>query len=55
MLGVLRSSRAPRLAAVLVVAIGVLCAVVIAIRTPAWESNDEPDHVRNIEILASGH
>ena len=55
MLGVLRSSRAPRLAAVLVVAVGVLCAVVIAIRTPAWESNDEPDHVRNIEILASGH
>ena len=23
--------------------------------TPPWEANDEPDHVRNIEVLASGH
>ena len=55
MLGVLRSSRAPRVAALLVVIVGALCSLVIAMRTPAWESNDEPDHVRNIEILASGH
>jgi hypothetical protein len=30
-------------------------ASVIAIKTPAWESADEPGHVRNIETLASGH
>jgi 4-amino-4-deoxy-L-arabinose transferase-like glycosyltransferase len=28
---------------------------VIAIKTPAWESGDEPSHVENIETLVSGH
>lgn len=32
-----------------------LLASVIAFRTPAWESNDEPGHVQNIETLAAGH
>jgi hypothetical protein len=27
----------------------------IAIKTPAWEAADEPDHVDNIELLAGGH
>jgi 4-amino-4-deoxy-L-arabinose transferase-like glycosyltransferase len=30
-------------------------ASVIAIKTPAWESADEPDHVDNIESLVGGH
>jgi hypothetical protein len=28
---------------------------VIAIKTPAWEAQDEPDHVQNVEVLAAGH
>jgi 4-amino-4-deoxy-L-arabinose transferase-like glycosyltransferase len=32
----------------------VILATVIALRTPAWESSDEPDHVQNIETLVSG-
>ena len=27
----------------------------IAIKTPAWESGDEPSHVENIETVVSGH
>jgi hypothetical protein len=30
-------------------------ASVVAIKTPAWESADEPGHVQNIESLVSGH
>jgi Dolichyl-phosphate-mannose-protein mannosyltransferase len=38
----------------------IICAFValgtiIAVKTPAWESADEPGHVQNIETLASGH
>ena len=28
---------------------------VIAVKTPPWQSSDEPEHVRNIETLVSGH
>jgi hypothetical protein len=38
-----------------VIAVFVLLASVIALKTPAWESNDEPDHVQNIETLVAGH
>ena len=38
-----------------VILVFVALASIIAIRTPAWESADEPDHVYNIETLASGH
>ena len=40
---------------VAVIAIFILLASVIAFKTPAWESNDEPDHVQNIETLVGGH
>jgi hypothetical protein len=30
-------------------------ASVIALKTPAWESSDESDHVENVEALVSGH
>lgn len=33
----------------------VLLGVVIAVKTPAYESSDEPGHVENIETLVSGH
>jgi hypothetical protein len=33
----------------------VVLATTIAVKTPAWESNDEPDHVQNIETLVAGH
>jgi hypothetical protein len=38
-----------------VIAVFVAISSVISIKTPAWESNDEPDHVLNIETLAAGH
>jgi 4-amino-4-deoxy-L-arabinose transferase-like glycosyltransferase len=41
------------LAAVLV--IWTLLTTAIAVSTPAWEANDEPDHVKNVAALASGH
>jgi hypothetical protein len=41
------------LAFVLIVFVGL--AATIAVKTPAWESNDEPDHVHNIETLVAGH
>ena len=28
---------------------------IVAVKTPAWESADESDHVQNIETLVSGH
>ena len=40
---------------VAVIAAFILLSSVIAFATPAWESNDEPDHVRNIETLVAGH
>jgi Dolichyl-phosphate-mannose-protein mannosyltransferase len=33
----------------------VILASVVAIKTPAYESGDEPSHVQNIETLVSGH
>jgi hypothetical protein len=30
-------------------------ASVVAIRTPAWESADEPSHVQNVQTLVGGH
>ena len=48
-------SRAPKVALLAVVLFAVCASTVIAWKTPAWESNDEPDHVRNIETLVSGH
>jgi hypothetical protein len=33
----------------------VLLCLVIALKTPAGESNDEPSHVQNIETLDAGH
>jgi 4-amino-4-deoxy-L-arabinose transferase-like glycosyltransferase len=38
----------------LVLIIFVVLSSVIAIRTPAWESADEPDHVANIESIVAG-
>ena len=33
----------------------VALSTVIAVKTPAWEANDEVGHVQNIESLVSGH
>ena len=38
-----------------VIGIFVILGSVIAIKTPAYESADEPGHVQNIETLVSGH
>ena len=40
--------------------LGIICAflalgTVIVVKTPAWESSDEPGHVQNIETLVAGH
>jgi hypothetical protein len=52
-----RSSAALTPARVLagLIAATVAVSAFIAIATPAWEANDERDHVRNAEVLASGH
>ena len=50
--------RAPnyvRLVLIGVILVFVVLGTVIAIKTPAYESADEPSHVRNIETLVSGH
>jgi 4-amino-4-deoxy-L-arabinose transferase-like glycosyltransferase len=42
--------------ALLVIVLGyVAFASFVAIKTPAWESSDEPGHVSNIEALVGGH
>jgi 4-amino-4-deoxy-L-arabinose transferase-like glycosyltransferase len=33
----------------------VVLAAVVAYKTPAWQSSDEPEHVQNVENLVSGH
>jgi len=38
-----------------VIAIFVIVATVVAVKTPAYEAADEPGHVQNIETLVSGH
>ena len=50
-----RSSRAPQLTLLAVLAVFVALSTLIAVKTPAWEAADEPGHVENIETLASGH
>ncbi len=44
-----------RAALLLVVVVSALMSLTVSWKTPAWESNDEPDHVRNVELLVSGH
>ena len=46
---------APRLALLAVLIVAASLSVFIALRTPAWEANDEPDHMMNIEKLVAGH
>jgi hypothetical protein len=46
---------APTIALAGILAAFLSLASIIAIRTPAWESADEPGHTYNIEQLASGH
>jgi hypothetical protein len=38
-----------------IILIFIMLASIIAIKTPAYESADEPGHVQNIETLVSGH
>lgn len=38
-----------------VVLVFVALSSVVAIKTPAWEASDEPDHVGNIESMVGGH
>lgn len=49
-----RGSLGPRLALIAVVFVAASLSVFIAVRTPAWEANDEPDHMMNIEQLVRG-
>lgn len=49
------TSRRALLALAAIICAFVALGVVIAAKTPAWESADEPGHVENIETLASGH
>jgi 4-amino-4-deoxy-L-arabinose transferase-like glycosyltransferase len=44
-----------RVALLLVVVGFIALASVVAVKTPPWQSSDEPEHVRNIESLVSGH
>ena len=44
-----------RVALILVVFGFITLASVVAVKTPPWQSSDEPEHVRNIETLVSGH
>ena len=50
-----RSSRRAKIVMGIVTAVFGVLSTVIALRTPAWESNDEPGHVQNIETLVAGH
>jgi hypothetical protein len=43
-----------RVLMVILVSFTVMSAAVLAL-TPPWESNDEPDHIHNVEVMASGH
>jgi hypothetical protein len=49
------TDRRPQLVLLALIALSTALAVVIAVKTPAWESADEPDHVENIETLVGGH
>jgi len=50
-----RPARAPHFVLVGVILIFIVMSSLIALKTPAFESDDEPDHVQNIETLVSGH
>jgi 4-amino-4-deoxy-L-arabinose transferase-like glycosyltransferase len=50
-----RASSYARLVLIGVILVFVALGTVIAIKTPAYESADEPGHVQNIETLVSGH
>jgi Dolichyl-phosphate-mannose-protein mannosyltransferase len=45
----------PELALRIILAMFATLTLSIAVLLPAWEANDEPDHVRNVETLVSGH
>src|SRR4051794_21887184 len=45
----------PRRTLVAIAGIWTALALVVAVATPPWEANDEPDHVQNVETLLSGH
>lgn len=47
--------RLPTCVLLAIVAVFVVLATVIAVRTPPWEADDEPAHVLNVETLVSGH
>lgn len=44
----------PSVALGIVVGVFAALSLSIAVATPAWEANDEPDHVRNVERLVAG-
>jgi 4-amino-4-deoxy-L-arabinose transferase-like glycosyltransferase len=50
-----RASNYARLVLIGVILVFVVLGTVIAFKTPAYESADEPGHVQNIETLVSGH
>jgi Dolichyl-phosphate-mannose-protein mannosyltransferase len=45
---------APRVALAFVLVMAATCSLFVAVRTPAWEANDEPDHTKNIQKLVDG-
>src|SRR5436189_5217552 len=50
-----RAQRHPRAALLAVTLVFVALASLVAVKTPAWEPNDEASHVQNIETLVGGH
>ncbi len=50
--------RVPRLrpttVLILVILLGAALSTFIALRTPAWEANDEPDHMMNVQKIVDG-
>ena len=49
------SARGAKIALVGVIAVFIVLGTIIAFRTPAYESADEPSHVDNIETMVAGH
>ncbi len=54
-LGGVHSPPRVRVALILVVFGFIALASVVAVKTPPWQSSDEPEHVRNIETLVGGN
>ena len=50
-----RGSPWPIVGLAAVMTLFVVLGIGIAVKTPAYESSDEPGHVQNIEALVSGH